>query len=77
MAVKKTATACALDSVGILNASAGLRPLVLISITDKIVNRFEEPSDIAGKIFEDFDDWWKAVLHQCLREGGTGHHSRH
>lgn len=66
MAVKKTATACALDSVGILYASAGLRPLVLISISDKVVNRFEEPSDIAGKIFEGFDDRWEGSVAPML-----------
>ncbi|NJL71471.1 MAG: nucleotide-binding protein [Candidatus Competibacteraceae bacterium] len=35
--------------------------------TLKIVGRFEEPSDLAGKIFEDFSGDWKAVLLDKLR----------
>jgi hypothetical protein len=32
--------------------------------------RLEEPSDLAGKIFEDFSGDWKAILVERLREAG-------
>jgi predicted nucleotide-binding protein len=39
-------------------------------VCDKVVNRLEEPSDLAGKIFEDFSGDWKAVLSERLKEVG-------
>jgi predicted nucleotide-binding protein len=37
-------------------------------LSERVVNRLEEPSDLAGKIFEDFSGDWKAVLRQRLRQ---------
>jgi predicted nucleotide-binding protein len=39
-------------------------------LSDRVVNRLEEPSDLAGKIFEDFSGDWKAILSERLREAG-------
>jgi predicted nucleotide-binding protein len=39
-------------------------------ITEKVVNRFEDPSDLAGRIFEDFSSDWQAVLQEKLRDAG-------
>ena len=39
-------------------------------VSDKVVNRLEEPSDLAGKIFEDFSGDWKAILSERLKEAG-------
>lgn len=39
-------------------------------VTERIVNKFDDPSDLAGKIFEDFDAGWQEVLRERLRQAG-------
>ena len=39
-------------------------------ISDKVVGRFEDPSDLAVKIFEGFSGDWKAILRDRLKEAG-------
>jgi predicted nucleotide-binding protein len=38
--------------------------------SDRVVNRIEDPSDLAGKIFEDFAGDWKVILRERLKEAG-------
>jgi hypothetical protein len=38
--------------------------------TEKMLPRFELPSDLSGKIFEDFSDDWKDTLRQRLKDAG-------
>lgn len=39
-------------------------------LSEKVVNRLEEPSDLAGKIFEDFSGDWQTILRERLGEAG-------
>ncbi len=39
-------------------------------VTERVVNKFEEPSDLAGRIFEDFGDTWRDVLREKLKDAG-------
>ena len=38
--------------------------------SDLVVDQFEVPSDLAGKLFEDFAGDWKAVLRERLFDAG-------
>ena|SRR5271166_5688630 len=39
-------------------------------ITEKLLGRFELPSDLSGKIFEDFSDDWRKILRERLEQAG-------
>lgn len=39
-------------------------------ITEKLLGRFELPSDLSGKIFEDFSDDWRKILRGRLEQAG-------
>jgi predicted nucleotide-binding protein len=39
-------------------------------ISDLVVSRYDDPSDLGGKIFEDFSGNWKSILRERLRDAG-------
>lgn len=38
--------------------------------SDRVVGKFEEPSDLSGKVFEDFVGHWQTVLRERLKGAG-------